>query len=280
MSELIVLGFGSMISHLISQEDFDSRHKVIVTNQSGTTFPKIRNSEFLSYKEFLNKGVQHNSLLVVGTRLDKLSEITTAKFLSFLESRNFRRIARRDILVLSSAAVYGNSNLPATEARATNAVNNYGQGKVDLEKYFLETSNLESPTILRIGNVYAFPGSNDFVEIVKRAILGKSEIAIPPKVCTRDFVNINDLAAFFRDWTSDKSLRSHGIINFCTGESLELSEVLKIATAASGLELVIRNTHSEPEISISNLSATKLKSIWGRKLAHPRPGIRDYLIKV
>lgn len=147
----------------------------------------------------------------------------------------------RKIIFASSAAVYGNCNLPITEKSTTNPTSPYGISKLSAEhKIKKDASEFGfSAVCLRLFNVYG-KGQNDqysgvISKFLKNIREDKPLVIYGDGTQTRDFVSVNDVVEAFSCAISAKS----ETYNIASGRSISVNDLAKMMLEISGKNLEI-----------------------------------------
>ena len=147
----------------------------------------------------------------------------------------------RKIIFASSAAVYGNCNLPITEKSATNPTSPYGTSKLSAEQKIKKTAKefgLEA-TILRLFNVYGKGQNDQYAGVISKFLKNITEnkplVIYGDGTQTRDFVSVNDVVEAFSCAISAKS----ETYNIASGRSTSVNDLAKMMLEISDKSLEI-----------------------------------------
>ena len=144
-----------------------------------------------------------------------------------LDSCKFNNISK--IIVISSAAVYQNSDKPVTEASIVEPLSPYGQSKLDMEKITIQSKI--NYTILRLFNVYGDGHTSGVIANFKKNILeNKPLIIFGDGKAIRDFIHIDDVVDGIILSIKSKS----GIYNIASGNGTSIGDLAKLLIQLSG----------------------------------------------
>ncbi|MCX6815924.1 MAG: NAD-dependent epimerase/dehydratase family protein [Candidatus Aenigmarchaeota archaeon] len=142
---------------------------------------------------------------------------------NFLGSKNVFEVAKAKnakIIFASSAAVYGNIDVPHRETAECKPLSQYGKSKLRSEKY-LETLGMNY-SILRLFNVYGPKGGGVINKFAKQIIDYKDVVINGNGMQTRDYVFVEDVVdAFIFAMNNNVDLCNVG-----TGRETSLSTVV------------------------------------------------------
>lgn len=271
--DLICIGFGPATREIIRLlPDLDI---LIVSNRRPTTLPNIN---VMSYAEFFDSlGGMSPTRVIVSIRL----EFFSVKFLENLENNSslWDYLNYCKVILLSSVSVYGSSVDVHLEEDSLFPLDAYSSNKVFLEGLFLRRLPVDSILILRVANLYGTRGLSKFFDQLQLTFSDRLSLSIPSCECVRDFVHIFDLCRFITFWISLEAIPGYQILNFGTGVSLSLIEIIQMAKELGGFDLKINYYAEDPLISVSKISVSKLGSCWGNLPTEMNFGMLDALIK-
>lgn len=144
------------------------------------------------------------------------------------------------IVVASSANIYGNQSGQLGEAAPIRPANDYAVSKVAVEM-LAETYRDRLPVILvRPFNYTGAGQSNRFVvsKIIDHLRAGKGQIHLGNLDVARDFSDVRDICNFYAALISNSEAIGH-IYNLCSGRSVALKQILKMACDLAGRDLEI-----------------------------------------
>ena len=166
------------------------------------------------------------------------------------------------VIVLSSVSVYGAGQNVHYEEEVPYPLDAYAVSKVFLEGLFQSRVSSENLLILRVANLYGATGISLFFDRLCDSITTGQPLSIPTSKCLRDFVHIRDLFEFCNFWLNSELVCENQILNFGTGLSWNLSEVVQLATQLGGSSFELNYEEIHPAIPISRISVNKLDLIW------------------
>ncbi|WP_422686547.1 NAD-dependent epimerase/dehydratase family protein [Candidatus Planktophila dulcis] len=200
------------------------------------------------------------------------SNVIVSIRLEFLGSGSHDYLLRNDdfweymhrcrVMVLSSVSVYGDGQNIHYEEEAPYPLDAYAVSKVFLEGLFQSRVSSENLLILRVANLYGATGISVFFDRLCDSITTGQPLSIPTSKCLRDFVHIRDLFEFCNFWLKSELICENQILNFGTGLSWNLNEVVQLAANLDGSSFEINYEEAPPVIPISRISVDKLNLIW------------------
>jgi len=154
---------------------------------------------------------------------------------------------------ISSCAVYGEPKfLPVTEEHPTNPISPYAESKLAAEKFCLgfHEKQLLRSVVLRLFNVYGpRQGMNDYSGVITRDIdrISRKEplVIYGDGLQTRDFVNVNDVAAGVLAAVKLDDA-SGQVFNIGSGKPTSINELSKTLLDLSGQDLAIIYEKARP----------------------------------
>ena len=179
--------------------------------------------------------------------------------------RALQHIAARPLLVCcGSAAEYGAAvvdGVPVEEGAACAPLTPYGTAKLTQTKAVLEFSEATGVPVLvnRIFNMIG-PGMptylalGEFAQQIARMPTCGGALRTGNLHVFRDFIDVRHVATAFRLLAQNAAAR--GIVNICTGEAIELSELVDILIAMSGKNV-------RPEVRLERLRSGELQAVTG-----------------
>lgn len=133
------------------------------------------------------------------------------------------------IIYTSSAAVYGDSDLPHTEDEPLKAPTIYGRSKLLGEQLIKQASS--NYTILRLGNVYGDGEGNGVIDIFKRG--GSTIYGMGTDI--RDYVNVKVVAEAIKTIALNPAAYNKETFNISSGRGMTTNQAFdKYATAEVG----------------------------------------------
>ena len=182
------------------------------------------------------------------------------------------------LIFFSSAAVYGNTILPATEQTPCSPVGGYARAKLRAEEIIRSACEHDPALrcgILRISNVFgaatASTKPQGVIPRICRAIRDDTLISIwGDGENTKDYLFLDDLLDAVQVVVT-RGLT--GTFNVASGQSLSVSEIIAIVESMTGKRL--RLAHCPPfpwDVKVSRVSARKLRSATGWRARHDLSG--------
>lgn len=126
------------------------------------------------------------------------------------------------IIYTSSAAVYGDSDLPHTEDEPLKAPTIYGRSKLLGEQLIRKASN--NYTILRLGNVYGDGEGNGVIDIFKRG--GSTIYGMGTDI--RDYVNVKIVAEAIKTIALNPSAYNKETFNISSGKGMTTNQAFDL----------------------------------------------------
>ena len=188
----------------------------------------------------------------------------------------------KTLMFSSTAAVYGNGEIPLREDMRTGPVSVYGQTKLDMEKIAFEYADKGVNTVaFRYFNAVGADDSGEIGEdpsrstnllpLVLQTLVGKREevllfgdgFSTSDGTQERDYIHVKDLALAHL-LAVENPIKGFEAVNLSTGVATSCMEVFKLAEKISGRKLnfrVVEPRQGDPEI----LCATnkKAKDLFG-----------------
>jgi len=194
---------------------------------------------------------------------------------NFLGAKNVFDVAKAKsikVVFASSAAVYGNIDVPHQENAECKPVSQYGKSKIRAEKYLRELRS--NCTVLRLFNVYG-PHGNSVINKFCRNILDFKDIVIYGSgMQTRDYIHVSDVIDAFI-FTMDRNI---DICNVGTGREASLTSVIDIIHNTTRHKPNIKFTLQRPnEIFRSKADISKIKAFGWEPKIQLEDGIRMLL---
>ena len=220
-------------------------HKVTVydnfSNSSQENFPDIKNVKLIA-GDILNKSLLHDSMknhdivIHLAAKIDVIDSINNPNNTfqtnvdgtqNVLDSCNSNNISK--IIVISSAAVYQNSDNSIDETSITEPLSPYGQSKLDMENITIQSKI--NYAILRLFNVYGNGQNHGVIITFKKNITEKKPLIIfGDGKSIRDFIHIDDVINGVILSIESKS----GIYNIASGNGTSISNLAKLLIQVSG----------------------------------------------
>jgi len=173
--------------------------------------------------------------------------------------------SKRDIKVVhaSSAAVYGELQIPAIEDITPNPLNYYGYTKLKAEKECLRYLDHVDVAILRLFNVY---GERARAGVVKNFLesvsLRKPLIIYGDGENVRDFVYVGDVVEAFYKAYLEKSA-SGKIINIGSGRPVRIRELAEYIDEKTGVGISYREPRkNDVRYSVADISSAEKILSW------------------
>jgi nucleoside-diphosphate-sugar epimerase len=248
------------VNTLISSKFFEDSHSEL--NSRRIPYGNLHKMKMVSEKD----------TCIVTTRVDLINEVD--KEMMFRDLEYLSQSGLR-FLNLSSVAVYGSSANLVSEEVSPNPNNEYGMGKLNVEK---ELSSFISPdrlTHLRVANLFGLTKFKDITNTAALTFQSEATFHVPIKDCKRDFVPFDDFASFIQDWI-DEEFKSSGVLNFSTANSIAVADWVNEIGNHFGISPKII-CDLEETLPLSLVNNEKLKSIWGRPFSNQMTSLHRYL---
>jgi nucleoside-diphosphate-sugar epimerase len=189
---------------------------------------------------------------------------------NFLGAKNVFEIARSKnakIIFTSSAAVYGNTQVPNRESIDCNPVSQYGKSKLRAERYLMREFPQESYFIVRLFNVYGTAGNSAVNRFCKKITNYEDIVVYGNGLQTRDYVYITDVIDALV-----LGLTNSGWYNVGTGQDISTLSLIETIHNMTRCKPSIKFTAPNPgEIGRSRADITKIKGLgWS-----PKVGLQD-----
>jgi len=254
--DLVCIGFGSVTRQLLRY--FPNLEILIVSDNCSEFFPKAKVVSYSEFSDLINEISFAN--VIVSIRLEFLG---TESHDFIVRNEDFWDYLHRcRVLVLSSVSVYGDGQNIHYEEETPSPLDAYAVSKVSLEDLFLGRVSPENLLILRVANLYGAIGISVFFDRLRNSVTTGQALSIPNSECLRDFVHILDLFEFINFWLDSKSFCDTQVLNFGTGRSSNLIEIVQLAVNLDGFDFEINREEEPPPIPISRISVDRLNRIW------------------
>ena len=140
-------------------------------------------------------------------------------------------------LVFGSFAEYGQAPVPFREDGPANPTTLYGTTKLEASRLAISYDGRLPICVARFSLLYSdVPRQDTFLGALYHAIRTREPLSIPKERITRDFLHVSDaFDGVVRILENFAECRGE-IINLCTGRGVSLSDVVKLAEEASGIE--------------------------------------------
>ena len=202
----------------------------------------------------------------------KMLDVNSTGTLSVLEDSLESGVER--FIYASSAAVYGNLRPPIRESQNPAPISVYGRSKLKGEKHCLTFYQERGfpVTILRFFNVYG-EGQQDssesgvITQFARRLSSGMNPIVYGSGNQTRDFVNVDDVAAACVK-VANHGITAGKIYNVGTGKPTSVNELLALEARTLGVKRQLKVVHKPArsgEIEESFADTTHLRRDIGFK---------------
>lgn len=254
--ELICIGYGPVTREIL--KFLSGLNILVVSNRCADKFPNV---DVVKYSEFVESFRQiPPTNVVVSMRLESLE--SGFRELLLYDSVLWEYLRKSRIIFLSSVSVYGESLDVKSEENDPCPIDIYASNKVELENLFLNRISAESLLILRIANLYGASEVSLFFDRLESAYTVGLPISIPASKCFRDFVHVSDLCNFIDYWMKLSRDIPHRVLNFGTGVSLSLIDVIQMLNEVGQLNFEVHRNAELPAISTSRIDITRLKESW------------------
>jgi hypothetical protein len=254
--DLVCIGFGPVTRNLLSY--FPDLEILIVSESCSEHFPKVEVVSYSKFSNLINKISFSN--VIVSIRLEFLG----AKSYEFLLRNNsfWEYLQSCRVIVLSSVSVYGDGQNIHYEEEKPRPLDAYAISKVSLEVLFQSRVASNNLLILRIANLYGAIGISVFFDRLRDSVTTGEVLSIPSSTCLRDFVHVFDLFELINEWLNPKFICTDQVLNFGTGVSTDLKEIVRLAANLNSSTFEINYEAVPPVIPISRISVDKLGKIW------------------
>ena len=272
---ILIIGGGVIVQTLVKELLAFGKNVIIVTNRFQEECKAINhvNLKILSRQNFLRKFSTYSvDLAVIAARPDRWNDDSN---LTQIFTRLYE-LNPGQVVLLSSSAIYGNSNKPFLETSQPAPLSDYGKSKLLLEFSLFKLFKYEQLAILRISNVYGNENLSSVIEdLVKNIKINSNEELNLNTQAQRDYVYIDDLISGVLRVIDD---RLTGYFNISTGVGVNINELVPIINEKFGCNLGLKESQSYPEIArCVILDNTKFKCESGWSPREPIQGILDYI---
>jgi UDP-glucose 4-epimerase len=168
------------------------------------------------------------------------------------------------IFYFSTALVYGNTSIKATETTPPNPVEEYAQFKLEAEVIIKEYISPERLVTLRLANIYGSPQNKGFIGFLMQKLKEpQSKISLNGDgKQMRDYVFVDDLVQAVIAIT--KKTKEFGVVNISTGVSYSLIQVINLLSEITRQKINYTITNSVVnETKTSLIDNIRLRNIYG-----------------
>jgi GDP-6-deoxy-D-talose 4-dehydrogenase len=174
---------------------------------------------------------------VAHTNISELYETNVIGTRNLLEALKTANFLAENVIVASSANVYGNndSGQPLDESTLLAPVNDYAVTKVSGEYISSLYSHVFPITVVRPFNYTGLFQNNNFLvpKIVQAAKTRQPIIELGNLDVARDFSDVRDVARFYSELVQSANINQLRTINICSGNSYTLEQILEYAQQAA-----------------------------------------------
>lgn len=201
---------------------------------------------------------------------------TLKKLIDILNERH-----PKEVLYLSSALVYGETEIPADESTLPHPGDLYSQFKYSAEALLHQTLHSDIRLgILRLANVYGGKKNRGFIGLIMdRLARAESEplIVNGDGLQERDYIFVDDVAKAILAVAD--GLKKNDIVNIATGKSHTLLDIVDEISHITGQPFPYeKNNKTLVEVGRSRISNQKLRGVYGfRPQVSLREGLRETL---
>jgi len=186
LNNIVFLGFGTVTKYIVKQiKNLYSCNVSIITDHIiPDCFDDVT---FYTYRDFDPEVLKEINFVFVSWKdLGEEKAIFYNKIQKYFSSNC-------KVIYLSSASIYGPGELLSASFSPPSPINAYGNNKLEIENLLIQYA-VQELIILRIGNLYGVPGTNDFINLVYRNIIHGEKLVLENMGnCIRDYVQIGDL---------------------------------------------------------------------------------------
>ena len=260
--EYAIIGYGTIISLLISNSFFLNKKILIVSNKivPDQNFRMLHpNAIIMNRDEFLKNS---SKISIEKTLIATKSSnwVSSEEFVTIVNCLN--SISPSKIILLSSASVYGHSAVPFKEGSEPNPVNKNGRSKLFEEKNVLLnfTASESKVKILRVSNVIGLFSNTDFVYMTLRnAIIGVATPLILGGKLVRNYIFVSQLIDLVVLIFESDFSRFKQSMNVSSSNFLSYTELISKISDMSGLRIPVVETEKPMEIpQICTLNTSEL----------------------
>ena len=248
-----------------------TRHMVTVydnfSNSNKEDFPVIENialvvGDILDNSKLLDSMKNHDVVIHLAAKTDVIDSVNnpdntfqtnvngTQNVLDSCSSHNIPKL-----IVMSSAAIYQNSDSIVSESSNTEPSSPYGQSKLDMEKFTIQSKI--SYVILRLFNVYGNKQTNGVIANFKKNISENKPLTIfGDGNAIRDFIHVDDVVDGIILSIESKS----GIYNIAGGTGISINNLAKLMIQLSdNTSKIIHKSARTGEIlySVANIAKSQ-----------------------
>lgn len=272
---VLIIGAGA-ISETLGQSLLSSGAKVtLVTNQvkAKQNFSSVPYLNVTNRDDFLLESTIYSvDIVIFAARPDRWEDSTTLSKLL----RRLLKLKPRQIILLSSSAIYGDSPIPFSETTLPTPVNHYGKSRLDLENVFKDFYQESQLTILRISNVFGHHKLNSIVEEIARLIKNSryAELDLDPQIL-RDYLHIEDLILSLMMCILDST---EGCFNVSSGIGVSGGSLVSLVNDRFALKFTTKMHHNLQNVArcvVLDNSKFRVKFSWSPR--EPLSGISGYI---
>lgn len=220
-----LLGYGPILNRTYTIFENVEMNPVVVSNRGRLT----GREKVISYSDFIRSEIRTGDLLIVGWRSltfsDRIEEVDNV--IEFLNQNIYKF---KNIVYLSSGAVYGNGRIDFNENHSPNPFNQYGREKLEIEHWLVQM-NLRKCVILRISNVFGDLGFPDLINGIVNSWKKTTDLSLfLPTRFFRNYVSINFVSEVIFSLASGVAVDLEGInfVNVSDSRARSTQEILSI----------------------------------------------------
>ena len=267
MRIFITGGAGFIGIHLCKK--LSTLHKVTIydnfSNSNKEDFPTIPNvtlviGDILDHSKLSHSMKNHDIVIHLAAKTDVIDSVNnpdntfqtnvngTQNVLDSCSSHNIPKL-----IVMSSAAIYQNSDSIVSESSNTEPSSPYGQSKLDMEKIII--SSKLNYSILRLFNVYGSGSTGGVIANFAKNILENKPLTIfGDGKAVRDFVHIDDVIGSIVLCMNSKS----GLYNIASGVGTSITNLANLFVQSSENKIIYKSARmGEITYSVADISKSQ-----------------------
>jgi dTDP-4-dehydrorhamnose reductase len=267
---IAILGSGP-IPNLLAQELNSTEEVELFTSQNVT----VNGIKISDYRSLLSRALDFDVVVLAWRGIPRAGTEKAVVLRQLVANSSPESL----IINMSSVSVYGQNPNVNFETTVPRPINPYGYSKYFLERY-LNIFASSKVCNLRISNVFGHPDFDDVINrIINLAKYKQPMSLIRPDDTLRDFISIRTLVSYMVKFiNAPMELKYPKNINFASGKSVNLSELVTIAEKIIKFKLNISVEESTSKIILRSEISTDLVSKWiGNEENHDLKELENFI---